>query len=70
MTFRSVSDMPPRVMPSMHSCEQFFCWPIFVVDDTACPFHDIDDITVVDGVAFKSEGVHVRGGEMTFKDFI
>ena len=41
-----------------------------LVDDAACPFKSIDDIMVVEDVALKSEGVHVRGDEVSFEDFI
>ena len=41
-----------------------------LVDDAACPFKSIDDIMVVEDAALKSEGVHVRGGEVCFEDFI
>ena len=54
----------------MPSYEQYFCWPMLLIEHAACHVHGIDDIMVVDDVAFKSEGVHVRGGEMTLKDFI
>ena len=68
MALPPLSDMPLGVMPSMPAYEQYFRWPTIFVYDTACPLRDIDDIMVVDDVAFKSEGVHVRGGEMTVKD--
>ena len=70
MILPCTSNMAAGVMPSVKSYEQYECWPMSLVDDAACPFKSIDDIMVVEDVALKSEGVHVRGGEVCFEDFI
>ena len=70
MILPCTSNMAAGVMPSVKSYEQYECWPMSLVDDAACPFKSIDDIMVVEDVALKSEGVHVRGGEVCLVDFI
>ena len=70
MILPCTSDTTAGVMPDVKSYEQYECWPISPVDDTEVGFQGIDDIMVVEDVAFKTEGVHVRGREVSFEEFI